>query len=173
MGTTTAQILIGQAHPYEGGIMPDYSMQLIENSVPKWILTPHGVKTPTAIWIPTIEHMLEDALIMIGLFVLKDEELLRIANQFKQIKDLNKISMYEDIPEKGCELMRERVRQIDRNYKVALSVYNGSSIARQVDVLSNYQMDVEVCMPIFVREYSVWTNTHEAKGSLDHIERLK
>ncbi|WP_121661857.1 hypothetical protein [Metabacillus litoralis] len=74
MGTFTAQLLVGQAHPYEGGICGiTHTLQLSENGRPAWVLVSTNDEKDTKItkitWIPTLEHMLEDALLMIGLYV--------------------------------------------------------------------------------------------------------
>jgi hypothetical protein len=72
MSTMTAQLLIGNAHPNDGGINPEFYMYLSENGVARWTIIKENIFSESinneddrvAQWIPTIEHMLEDALIM-------------------------------------------------------------------------------------------------------------
>lgn len=63
--------------------------------------------------------------------------------------------------------MHERVRQIETQGKITLSVFKGSSFLQQIPVLENYKIDVEVCLPVFVRENSVWTKQIHSTGFLD------
>jgi hypothetical protein len=111
--------------------------------------------------------MLEDALLMVALHVWKDEKLIQMAKQFFQKDKTNHILLYEDIDAKALDLMRERTRQLDGCGKITISVFRGSTVHNQVPVLKEYQMDVEVCMPIYVREYSVWTKQTQSIGSLE------
>jgi hypothetical protein len=172
MSTMTAQLLIGEAHPYDGGINPTHSIFLSENSVPRFILSSLQSSEDKVIWLPTVEHMLEDALLMVALHVWKDEKLLQMAKQFFRKNKTNHILLYEDIDAKALELMRERTRQLDGYGKITISVFRGSTVHNQVAVLKGYRMDVEVCMPIYVREYSVWTKQTESIGSLEEKMRL-
>jgi len=79
MSAITAQILVGQAHPNLGGINPTHYLFLSENSRPVWILVPQNlwelessINEKKVTWIPTVENLLEDALLMIGIHVLKN-----------------------------------------------------------------------------------------------------
>jgi len=103
MATFTAQILIGQKHSYDGGILNmTHSLYLSENDRPAWLLTPTDIfseddeRQPNIIWIPTLENMLEDALVMIGLYVFKDKHLFSLANQFFRNPKENFIELYND-----------------------------------------------------------------------------
>jgi hypothetical protein len=172
MSTMTAQFLIGDAHPYDGGINPTHSLFLSENSIPRLILSSLDSSEEKIVWLPTLEHMLEDILLMISLHVWKDEELTRMAEQFFRKNNNKNILLYEDIEAKALEMMRERVRQFEGSGKLTISVFRGSSILNQLPILQNYQMDVEVCVPSFVREYSVWSNQTQSMGSLEEFTQL-
>ena len=83
MATFTCQILIGKKHSYDSGIINiSHTLYLSENSRPALILSPTEEFTANKqvqqkiTWIPTLENMLEDALVMIGLYVLKDQQLI-------------------------------------------------------------------------------------------------
>src|SRR5690554_6680116 len=84
MGTFTAQILIGKNHPYDGGIHSiTHTLFLSENSRPTWVLKNEGAKKKDSIiWITTVENMLEDGLLMLGVYVLKDEKLLKMKEKY-------------------------------------------------------------------------------------------
>ncbi len=151
MGTLTAQILIGDAHTYHDGIIPSHYLFLSENSRPAWILVGQNVfdQTPMdkgkVVWIPTLEHMLEDALLMIAVNVLKEQNILSIAkNIFKNI-DSNRVELYE-IDESNRNKLYQECQKIKYPCKLIVSVFYGSSITKQVSVLKNYQVETEVCL---------------------------
>ena len=52
---------------------------------------------PKITWIPTVENMLEDALLMIALYVWEDEELCDMAWRHFKNKRRNWVELYEDI----------------------------------------------------------------------------
>jgi len=169
MATNTAQILIGKSHPYDGGITNlTYSLYLSENSNPAWRLTPFNdtQNKKEFVWIPTLEHMLEDALLMIGLYVIQDKDLLESYNSLQTKKDTNRLSLYEDFKAEELNALREITKKVKFDGKLLISVFNGSTILRQLLVLKNYQMNVEVCVSQFVNEQSIWTNQREKHGSL-------
>lgn len=107
--------------------------------------------------------------VRIGLYVLKDEEIIHLANQHINKKSDPHIVLFQDASEKGLELLRERARQIDHNYKIILSIFYGSTILNQYSVLKNYQMDAEVCLPVYAREYSVWSKSVVERDELKEI----
>jgi hypothetical protein len=181
MATMTAQILIGTAHPYDGGINPEYYMYLSENSVARWTIIKENIShrhidggdQRIAQWIPTIEFMLEDALMMIGIYIEKDEILTGLAKQFFNGEIPQMAELYKEVPEKDLEKMRVRTREIDFSNKITLSIFTGSTIANQLPILENYKVDVEVCVPVYLREYSVWNSRQNTAGRLDQVDFLK
>ncbi len=175
MATMTAQFLIGSGHPYDGGINPTHYLYLSENDRPALILVPQNIfedaknKTKESIvWIPTIENMLEDALLMIAIHVIKDNEVLGLAREY--IKNFNKdrLELYESISGEDRETLYQANRASKVNYKIGLSVFKGSTLLNQLDVLQDYQMEVEVLLPAFSRYYSAWHEEMVVKGSLKY-----
>ncbi|WP_066318947.1 hypothetical protein [Bacillus sp. FJAT-29814] len=175
MATMTAQILVGKAHPYDGGMNPEYYMYLSENGVARWTMIEENIShrhlgggdQRLAQWIPTIEHMLEDALMMIGIYIEKDEILIGLAKQFFNGEVPRMAELFEEASQKRLEMMRVRTREIEFSNKITLSIFNGSTIAKQLPILENYRVDVEVCVPVYLREYNVWSSRQEATGRLD------
>ena len=82
MATLTAQILVGSAHPNHDGINPTHYVFLWENDRPAWILVHQNIfkereeNVGRITWIPTIENILEDALLMIAIHVCKNNEVM-------------------------------------------------------------------------------------------------
>ncbi|MCM3569312.1 hypothetical protein [Neobacillus mesonae] len=175
MGTFTAQILVGQKHSYDNGILNiSHTLYLSENSRPAWILTPADIfkeHEPTnsnrVTWIPTLENMLEDALVMIGLYVLKDKNLIRLVNQYFQDANKEFIELYQDIHPENLQELYIHVRSITSSHKILLSVFQDSSILKQIQVLKHYQNDIEVCKSIYSKQFSLWSKQFEINGYLE------
>lgn len=179
MGTFTSQILFGQKHPYESGIINiSHHLYLSENSRPAWILTEadqFGEKEerqPNVTWIPTLENMLEDALVMIGLYILKNEELIYLANQFFKDPKSHFIELYDDIEPKQLENLYSIARKIQSGHKIMVSVFQGSSVFHHLPVLKQYQHDIEVCVSVYQKEFSVWNKRYEESGELKVLKRF-
>jgi hypothetical protein len=173
MGTFTAQILIGQGHPYHDGIGPSHYLFLSENSRPAWILVPQNifdggqrVVKPKITWIPTIENMLEDALLMTALYVWRDEELCNMARRHFKNKRKNRVELYKDIEPEHLQAMYQRSRSLEIGGKIIVSVFEYSTILNQLKVLEQYKMDMEVCVSKYFRSRSVWDGQIIEKGSL-------
>ena len=75
--------------------------------------------------------------------------------------------MYSDTTESQRRQLYERCREIPRFPKIVISTFKGSSVGkRQLSLLENYTMDVEVCTPIYSRGYSHWRDETWTEGSL-------
>jgi hypothetical protein len=172
MGTLTAQILVGRSHPNHGGINPTHYLFLSENSRPVWTLVEENIYRDRSTYtrrvlISTVENMLEDGLLQVGLHVVKDPELVLRAQRFPSLLNESNAEMYRDVDPESREQLYELCRRIESRYKIVLSVFEGSTIMKQLPVLRKYSMDVEVCTPQFIREYSSWTDTTWVRGNLD------
>lgn len=178
MATITAKMMIGRAHPYDGGIILEYYLFLSENGIAGWTLVEENLYGKKEIdkdqriaqWIPTIEHMLEDAMLMVGLYVLKDTELTAVMERY-----FNKVprtaELYTDIPSEELGVMRSHMKMLEQQYKVSLTVYEGSTLMGQLSILEKYPMDIEVCVPIYLREYNVWSQEMNCIGNLKDYKR--
>jgi hypothetical protein len=167
MATYTASILIGHSHPNHSGIIPTHELFLSENSRPAWILVPH---MPTEefrkkIWIPSVENMLEDALLMINAIVLGNKKIRSSLNQFcKRISAVEIYSVPDIERRKIYKLSRKEYEGI--NIKLCLSVYEQSTLKKQLIVLKEYPFEMEVCRTSFSRSHSMWTGKTLRKGIL-------
>ena len=173
MGTLTAQILAGEGHPNDGGINPSYSLFLSENSRPAWILVPQDIREksrqPIAkrTWIPTVEHMLEDALVMIAVHVSKNTAMRELVTEFGVDPDSSRMEMYSAFDDAQRGQLYAKCMELRDLPKLIVSVFRRSTIERQLSVLEKYQMDVEVCVPRYSRLHSQWTEGAVIDGSLE------
>jgi hypothetical protein len=165
MATVTAYILVGTAHQNHGGICPAHQLLLSENSRPAWSLYTMHSAQPQAVWIPTVENMLDDGLLMAGLLVVKDPALVAAAAAFRR-NYADRAELFEDISEDDRHRLYELCRAIGPETKLVVTVLEGSSLASQLAVLRRYSLGVEVCQSIYRREYSAWSRAVEERGSL-------
>lgn len=172
MGTFTSQILVGKSHPNDGGISGiTHTLYLWENSIPSWRLSVVDGEQNKFVWTPTLEYILEDALLMIALYVIEDEETIKYCNSILK-KEPNRLMLYEDFSPQDLNKLRSLVKKAHLNGKIMISVFNKSSVLRHLPVLKEYDMDVEVCVSQYVNEYSMWTQMREERGKLEEVSRL-
>ena len=150
MSTITAQILVGQAHPYHGGIMPSHFLFLSENSRPGWVLTEANLydserETKRVVWIPTVEHMLEDAFLMTAVHVMKNKNVVALASSFSPNACSGRLELYEDFGPPQRDQLYAACRAIPAFPKMILSVFQGSSLWTHLDVVSRYRLEAEIC----------------------------
>jgi hypothetical protein len=173
MAALTARILVGSPHFYHDGINPTHYIYLSENSRPAWVLVNQNVfdekqLSPSKItWIPTVEHMLEDALLMIAVHICKDRKIIEYAKGFNATIEKSRLEVHSDLKEAQREHLYAKCRAITDFPKVIISVFEGSTIETQLPVLDQYKMDVEVCRVSYSRLHSTMTNELRIKGSLD------
>ena len=172
MATMTAQILVGGNHRYHGGIIPTHAVYLSENSRSAWILMSHEMypeglpDTRRIIWIPTVERMLEDAIVMIALHVVRDPRVIDVASACFDRPEGDRLELYDDA-KAGLEGLYEAARSVDGFPKLVVSTFAGSTIAPQLPILQEYPMDVEVCPSSYRREWSEWTGERVEAGRLE------
>lgn len=170
MSVITAQILVGNGHPEHGGIINvTHTIFLSENDRPSWILQALEQPERKMIWLPTEEGMLEDAIVMAGIYILKDREIMLMADRYIKSESKNYIQLKKDISPENLHKLYERARQIQTDAKFAVHVYAGSSIQQQLDILKDYDFDLEVCQSVYRKQFSVGTQKREEYGLLDSI----
>jgi hypothetical protein len=174
LATLTAQMLVGRSHPNSGGINPTHYLFFSENDRSAWILVPENVfewgperSTERIVWIPTIENALEDALLMVAIYVLEDQGIRELAAD--RLRRLDKhAEVYEAFDRPLLEELYSRSRALEADYKIVLTLLNNSDILRQLPVLEHYKMEVEVCVATYSRQYSTWAGEWRTEGSLTY-----
>lgn len=162
MGSANAFITVGRPDPLHNGIYPTHCLIPHENDKPWWVLTPifrfpdecKPENCEIMIWIPTVEHMLEDALLMTGIYVLKDKELISLAKKFFKNKEEYRIWLYDDIKREDLEKLRKVCKRVLPKYhfKIVIAITLDSTILHQIEVLKEYKMECEVCTARFRRD---------------------
>ena len=152
MGTITAQILVGTPHLYHGGIAPSHYLFLSENSRPAWILVNQNifdeseVKENRIVWIPSVENMLEDALAMIAIHVIKNKQIIDFAQRMYKNIEGPHLEVYENLTESQRQEIYQECRRNENWPKIVVTVMKGSSIKHQISVLKKYSLDAELCI---------------------------
>lgn len=86
-------------------------------------------------WIPSLEYMLEDAMLMIALYVLRDEKVQSAAKRLFGWQSDTRIECY-GIEEKNRNQLYAMCRKLTQRYKIIVSVFFGSTIENQLHILS-------------------------------------
>ncbi len=173
MATLTAQILVGGPHPNHDGINPTHYLFLSENHRPAWILVDQNIFQGKQLghskitWIPTVENMLEDALLMIAIHVRKNREIIEHAKDFCSEIQTDRLELYSVLEESQLKQLYQECRAITDFPKLIVSVFRRSTIEKQLPLLEEYKMDVEICRVNYSRLYSSWTKDTKIEGSLD------
>jgi len=173
MATITAQILIGSGHPNDGGLLFEgqQSLLLSENSRMAWLFKPSPKSV--VVWIPTVEHCLEDAFLMIAVLVQRDAELIALAKSFYPTIDTEQhVTLYDVFSPEQRQQLYAKCRQLtspNKNFdKMIVSVFRQSHLLTvgQLSVIEQYQTDIEVCCVCYSRLYSMWTKQTRIEGKL-------
>jgi hypothetical protein len=152
MATLTAQIVIGDAHPFHDGINPSHALYLSENGRPAWMLLKHDPLTPedserVATWIPSVDDMLEDGLMMIAAHVARSEG-VREALVESKASTAGHLSLLEVFSAEFLSAGRVAARAtVFDGIKLVVTVLEESTVRSQLDVLNSYQVDAVVCVP--------------------------
>ncbi|NLZ48018.1 MAG: hypothetical protein GX895_04385 [Clostridiales bacterium] len=172
MATITAQILVGHPNKLGNGMLPTHCLLLAQGSKPVWILKSLDIlenekeKLSTIRWVPTEENLLEDALLLISVNVLKDKKLIdNITNHIKNISspliDLNTEIALDNLKE-----LHHINRSLQYDYKLVITCFTGSALNLNLESIKEYSMDVEICTPSYNRYYNPWIDNTVIKGNL-------
>ena len=167
----TAQLLIGNPHPNDGGLNIIDRIDLSEHDRPaltfRNIIRPRQNPLPRrATWIPTLENMLDDALLMAAVHSFEDESVRNLFQQYNKKFDENRLEIYRDLTAEQRINLYKKCQKIENFPKIILTIFQGSSIIDTIATLAHYKMECEVLTPIYSRTYSNWTNSMTSTGSL-------
>ena len=152
MGYFTAQIIAGSEGIYEDSFYPCNYLFLYEHFRAVWILTGNmnndDEKIKKKFWIPTVDHMLEDALLMIAIHVVKNPIIIETARDYyRNILSDRKVYLYEVFNDKQraslYELCRKKIRR-DKFPELIIMALNNSTIINQFNILDNYDITCNI-----------------------------
>lgn len=151
MGTLTAQVLIGTPHTFHDGISPTYAMYLSENDRPAWVLLRHDPLEPEtteriATWIPTVEDMLEDGLLMLAAHVANSVGVREALGEYK-VSPSAFVALGADIGPERLERGRMAARADSfAGLKLVLTVLPESTVISQTSALERYEFNYVLCL---------------------------
>jgi hypothetical protein len=87
------------------------------------------------VWIPTVEHALGDGLLMIALHVLKDREIVNLAEEHFEDKGVDRAELDKDLDGSQLAVLREKTRAVQANYKIVITTLRDSMLEPQLTVL--------------------------------------
>lgn len=150
MGFFTATIFVERM---EGIQLPPHMLFLWENGSASWSLVPvdifeQGIHQKRINWIPTADHALEDAILMIMVHFLKEKKIFDLTSKWIK-KDLKKqIILSDDIDLEDLNELRVKCRDIKTHYRMIISVFDNSLIENQFPILKKYKgLEYIVCKP--------------------------
>ena len=153
MSTNTAHFLIGQPHIVHDGIQPNQQLVLTENSRPGLFLA--DLPSPgfndgeqyrhIVTWIPTVQHMMKDILLMVGLHSARLPELVALAKRSAP-ELLRERAELEGCDPKALEKLRETMMVADGYPKVAAMILEESHLNNQLGDLLDHPCPKEICV---------------------------
>lgn len=177
MGTMTAQILVGKSHPNDGGVRPEWMVQVSENSRPHVILhnninyLARANKNPLYYeWTPSLENGVEDILSMIALHTIKYDPLVSMVNRDCPYLLEKRVEVYE-VPDSIRAAVYKCIREIEDWPKLAISIYLRCYLESRFSILEGLNIDFELCKSVRVREKGNWGNI-DIKRDIGNIIKI-
>lgn len=155
MATYTGEVLVGNAHLHHGGILPEHRVYLSENSRLSLILRSEE-DTKGCIWIPTVENTIEDTLLMISAYILKDKNILKKMDKCKIPMEQGFFELEEYLSEDELKELYNTNKKVLKTYpgfKIVLNALEGSTYLSQLKKLEEYDIDMEVCRTIYSKRF--------------------
>jgi len=173
MATLTAHFLIGENHPNHWGVIPYAQLSLFENDKPSYVLSPLIMKknAKSVCWVPTLEHMLDDGLLMIAVHFMRAFSLSDIAKKNYRASKGKPFEIYEDMDPTTHEDLIVAMRLLPDFPKLVITILEGSSLRDHVSNIKNYSMDVELCFAGYKRNLSMWTEGTHIEDFIDFLNQ--
>lgn len=172
----TASLLVGRSST-KNGIYATHAMYLIEGEIPVWFMQETGLEqsglgSGTCItWIPRKESILEDGLLMIAVYAVQSKDFTELAEHYIHGVGGDKADLNTDVADDHLQELREKCRNMNFGRKIAITVYEGSAIANQLQLLENYRLPLEVCTPQYSRRPKDQGYDYVESGSLQEVKQ--
>lgn len=170
MATFTATILVGAGHPNDGGIIPLVALYLNEGSQPswtmQWVSDTHSV-TSNMTWGATVDHTLEDALVMIAFAVIKAPAIQSLVVEFAPDLQADGTSHCYGFTNEQRSRLYSACANLSEFPKMIVSVFHDSILIHQLERLPRLTPgDIEVSAPVYSRCFDQWSGSIKETGSL-------
>jgi hypothetical protein len=174
MGAYTAQILIGESHPYENGIFPFFKLYFSENDSYSWLLynDVRGDKTFERIrWI-LLPEMIDEAVLMIALHVVKSSPLIEYALNISKNAldpDFNPRQSFTELQRDHMYALCKDMKNWPKLPKLIITLFQDSQLVKDLDQIKKYPFkEIVICMPTYIRDdIIVWQGTGIIKKFMD------
>ena len=169
MPDITAQILIEDPEGIRGHYTQFSRILLLEGSTPVWISQRErhpDYSMRRIVWTATVENMLDDALVMAAVHVLENEQILASLMGFLK-KGYQGLSLYDDLTQQQREALYAQCKEIFRDQKIIVMVFEDSSVQQCLSTLQDYQMDCQVLMPAYRQRRYFFNQELVVRGSFD------
>lgn len=152
MGSSTVELLYGTGHDFHGGNIGIHRLMLWGNSISRWHSRRLGnvhAKDPV-IWIPLLKRAVDVAMLMIGLFVARNERLLACARKvIPRHVSLRELDLYRDTTESVRKSLYTTCRRIQFSRCLVVSLEGSHLLLRgQLESLRKYRINGEICKAI-------------------------
>lgn len=155
MATYTGEVLVGNAHLHHGGILPEHRVYLSENDRLSLILRSEE-DTKGCIWIPTVENTIDDTLLMISAYILKDKNILKKMDRCKIPMEQGFFELNEYFTKDELKELYNANKEALKTYpgfKIVLNALEGSIFLAQLKKLEAYDIDMEVCRTVYSQRF--------------------
>ena len=136
---------------FAGVGVPTHGLYLFENSSLVWTLVPTGIDAqgqPAAgrlDWTPTVENLLEDGLLMLGLHVGGFPELRKQADQWFTRSWRGQVDLARDIAADHLKELHAINREQDWQQHLVLTVLTRCEAIERLHVLRQYHFGMDLC----------------------------
>lgn len=113
-----------------------------------------------------MEATLDDAFLMIALYIVESEPVRALFNEFTGKIDEERIEVYRDLTDEQRQQLYTLCREMTNFPKLVLCIFEGSHMSGLISVLEHYKMECEVLMPVYTRTYSRWAKETQIRGTL-------
>ena len=153
MGVYTAQILVGCGKMYDKGINPSHVLFLYEDDQEAtWVLKQLDLQNdrsfkslqPAKRWACPLDSLLDDAMLLIAMYVLEDDVVITLVKELEKIDDLDKLDLKDGITNEDRQILYDLVMSISAEYTLTLTVFDFSLLKWQLSLLENYSAEKHI-----------------------------
>ena len=148
MKFSNKHILVGH-YDWYGSFHYDTIISCYESSRPIWQIEYEdenaGLKNEKGMsCVPTSEHFIEDALILLAYEIEKDQSFIKLLNKLLDCKNISNINLYEDLIEDKRKLILMKLKEIPFKYDLIFM----NIPMNQIKILDKYQLKAKYLVDV-------------------------